>query len=213
MSNTQGSSGSSSHTKLIAVVVAAALVIVFAVLSAFVWPGWALRSSTDSTAAATSQSEDDTNEDDTTADEPSIDAVDLPDDASELLKAMPDTVLNFARIAAEGSTNWSASAPLEEYTLTYSTGDTTLDVTLVVAQWSTSDEASTEYESLSGALTGEELGSGDVKVSGETTGSYVARVDSSDDTQAIAVWQNDTVVFQATGAVESIQDFYMEFPL
>ncbi len=62
-------------------------------------------------------------------------------------------------------------------------------------------------------LTGEELGSGEVKVSGETKGSYVAKLDAADDTKAVAVWQNDTVVFQATGAEDSVADFYMEFPL
>ena len=66
---------------------------------------------------------------------------------------------------------------------------------------------------LAGALTGEELGSGEVKVSGETKGSYVAKLDAADDTKAVAVWQNDTVVFQATGAKDSVVDFYMEFPL
>ena len=40
MSNTQ--TASSSHGKLIAVVVAAALVVILALLSAFVWPGWAM---------------------------------------------------------------------------------------------------------------------------------------------------------------------------
>lgn len=39
MSDTQNSS---SHGKLIAAVVAAALVVVLALISAFVWPGWAL---------------------------------------------------------------------------------------------------------------------------------------------------------------------------
>lgn len=212
MSNTQGSS---SHGKLIAVVVAAALVIILAVLSAFVWPGWAVRGSgTDTGGEDTSQQAEDQQEEEDDADqEPSIDAVALPDDASELLKAMPDTVLNFARTAADASTTWTSASPLEEYTLTYSTGDTTLDVTLIVAQWATSDEAGEQYDDLTDDLTGDELGSGEVKVSGDTTGSYVARVDDEDETQAIAVWQNDTVVFQATGAVGSIEDFYMEFPL
>ena len=50
-------------------------------------------------------------------------------------------------------------------------------------------------------------------MSGETKGSYVAKLDAADDTKAVAVWQNDTVVFQATGAEDSVADFYMEFPL
>ncbi|MBW3083012.1 hypothetical protein [Bifidobacterium phasiani] len=208
MANTQGSSSGSSHGKLIAVVVAAAVVIVLAVLSAFVWPGWAVRSDGGDPQQNTQQEQEGQRE--TT---PSIEPVALPDDASELLKAMPDTVLDFARTAAGASGSWTTSNPLEEYTLTYSTGDAAQDVTLIVAQWATADEARTQYDALAGALTGDELGSGEVKVSGETTGNYVARVDASDDAKAVAVWQNDTAVFQATGARESVEDFYMEFPL
>lgn len=205
MSNTQGSS---SHGKLIAVVVAAVVVIVLAVLSAFVWPGWAVRETT-----TTSQTQSQSGQSQKRPEKPSIDAVALPEDATELLKAMPDTVLNFARTAAESSTAWSTSSPLEEYTLTYSTGQSAEDVTLMVGQWSTADAAKTQYDALSGALTGDELGAGDVKVSGETTGTYVAKVDANDDAKAVAVWQNDTAVFQATGAKDSIVDFYMAFPL
>lgn len=205
MSNTQGSS---SHGKLIAVVVAAAVVIILAVLSAFVWPGWAIRDD------GASQSEQQTTQNaQKRPKKPSIDAVALPEDATELLKAMPDSVLNFARTAASASTSWGNATPLEEYTLTYSTGDDAEDITLIVGQWSTADAAQTQYDALAGGLTGEELGSGEVKVSGQTTGNYVARLDASDDTKAIAVWRNDTAVFQATGAEEALVDFYMAFPL
>ncbi len=142
MSNTQGSS---SHGKLTAVVVAAAVVIILAVLSAFVWPGWAIRHDDGQSDAQTQQ----------TAPErpktPSIDAVALPEDATELLKAMPDSVLNFARTAAAASTSWGSSTPLEEYTMTYSTGQTAEDVTLIAAQWSTADAAKTQYDALAGA--------------------------------------------------------------
>ena len=203
MSNTQGSS---SHGKLVAVVVAAAVVIILAVLSAFVWPGWAIRHD----AGQQDQQNEQVAERPST---PSIDAVALPEDATELLKAMPDSVLNFARTAADASTDWSDASPLEEYTMTYSTGEATEDVTLTVAQWSTADSAKAQYDALAGALSGEELGAGDVKVSGETKGSYVARVDAADDTKAVAVWQNDTAVFRASGAEEAVMDFYMAFPL
>lgn len=42
----------------------------------------------------------------------------LPDGASELLKAMPDTVLNYARTKADSTNAWDAASPLEQYTLT-----------------------------------------------------------------------------------------------
>lgn len=208
MSNTQTSS---SHGKLIVAVVAAALVVVLALVSAFIWPGWALNkgdeaNSQDTTSQGASQ---DASEPTT----PSIDAVALPDDASELLKAMPDSVLNFARTKADASTSWSGASPVEEYTLTYSTGKDGQEVTLEVAQWSQDEDAQSLYDNLTGAMTGKELGSGNVKVSGEATGAYSAKTDPNDETKAIAVWRNDTVVFQATGAKDSVQRFYQQFPL
>ena len=91
MSNTQTSS---SHGKLIAAVVAAAVVVVLALVSAFVWPGWALNKNDAATSSQSSSQNAEPNA------KPTIDAVALPDGSSELLKAMPDTVLNFARTKA-----------------------------------------------------------------------------------------------------------------
>lgn len=208
MSNTQTSS---SHGKLIVAVVAAALVVVLALVSAFIWPGWALNKGDEANSQGiTSQGASQDASEPTT---PSIDAVALPDDASELLKAMPDSVLNFARTKADASTSWSGASPVEEYTLTYSTGKDGQEVTLEVAQWSQDEDAQSLYDNLTGAMTGKELGSGNVKVSGEATGAYSAKTDPNDETKAIAVWRNDTVVFQATGAKDSVQRFYQQFPL
>lgn len=208
MSNTQTSS---SHGKLIVAVVAAALVVVLALVSAFIWPGWALNKGGEARSqGTTSQGASQDASEPTT---PSIDAVALPDDASELLKAMPDAVLNFARTKAAAGTSWSGASPVEEYTLTYSTGTDGQEVTLEVAQWSQGEDAQSQYDNLTGAMTGKELGSGNVKVSGEATGAYSAKTDPNDETKAIAVWRNDTVVFQATGAKDSVQRFYQQFPL
>ena len=203
-----GTQTSSSHGKLVAVVVGAALVVLLALLSAFVWPGWALNRGTDNgdpSASPTTTSPEATT--------PTIDAKALPDDASELLKAMPDSVLNFARVEAAPSANWTATSPLEEYTLSYQTGDDDNTVTLIVAQWTTADGAKKQYDVIAGSLKGTELASGSVKVSGNSTGSYVVKSDADDDSKAVALWQNDTAVFQATGTKDSVQRFYQKFPL
>lgn len=199
---------SSSHGKLIAVVVAAAVVIVFALLSAFVWPGWAMNKS-----ASEEQKQQQTTSAKPEPTTPSIKAKELPQDATPLLKAMPDAVLNFARTESAPSANWTSASPLEEYTLTYSTGNAAKDVTLVVAQWSSADGAKTQYGTLTGALKGTDVASGDVKVSGNATGKYVVKASGGKNKTATAVWQNDTVVFQATGPKDSIQRFYSKFPL
>ena len=137
----------------------------------------------------------------------------LPDDASELLKAMPDSVLNYARTKAGASETWKSASPLEEYTLTYSTGKSAKDVTVIVAQWSDSDTVKKQYDELAKNLTGKELKSGDVKVSGKSTGSYTVRADSKDGKTATALWQNDTAVFEVTGSKESVLRFSEPFPL
>ncbi|RBP97526.1 hypothetical protein CRD60_05880 [Bifidobacterium aemilianum] len=197
---------SSSHGKLIAAVLAAVLVVVLALLSAFVWPGWAMNREAEQPGANQPQEA-------AAPTKPSIKAEPLPGDASELLKAMPDSVLNFARTKAETSTSWSSSSPLEQYTLTYSTGAKGKKLTLLVAQWAESDKAKSEYVNLTGSLEGKELAGGDVKVSGATTGSYTLHAEGKEASKATAVWQNDTVVFQVSGDKDSVQRFYQKFPL
>ncbi len=211
MSSTRASS---SHAKLTVAVAIAALVVVVAVLSAFVWPGWALggsgSSASSSTASASSSSGKSTS---TEASTPTISASALPADSTSLLKAMPDSVLNYARTEASPSATWTSASPLEEYTLTYSTGKDSLNVTMIVAQWSTSDSAKSQYTSLTSAQTGKTIAEGSIKVSGSSTGSYVVKQDSSDSKQAIAIWQNDTAVFQVTGLRASVLRFYQKFPM
>ena len=198
------------HGRTVAVVVTAAIVVVIALVTAFLVPGWALRKNAEPTAAVDGQQAQTTQTADPT---PTISASALPGDATELLKAMPDTVLAFARTAAAASTTWQSASPVEEYTLTYSTGDTANDVTVVTAQWSDKDSAKKQYDALAGALTGKELASGNVKVSGSNTGTYVTKEDATDANKAVSVWQNDTVVFQATGAKQAVQDLTRKFPL
>lgn len=207
MSNTQTSS---SHGKLIAVVVTAAVVVILALVSAFVWPGWALNQGASNTTTQQNSKQEAQKKESTT---PSIDAVALPDDATELLSSMPDSVLNFARTDAQTTTSWQSASPLEEYTVTYSTGTDGEDVTMIMAQWSDSDSAKKQYDALAGMMTGDVLATGSVKVSGQATGSYTVQQDASDANKAIALWQNDTVVFQVTGATDSVERFYQEFPL
>lgn len=95
----------------------------------------------------------------------------------------------------------------------YSTGDTTEDITLTVAQWATSDEAKQQYDTVAATLTGSEIASGNVKVSGSATGAYVVKTDTSNEKDATALWQNSTVLIQAHGEKEAVKNFYQKFPL
>lgn len=242
------------------VVILAIVVVLLIVLSAFVWPGWAMRHNASQSAQATTQ----TTQSQQRPEKPAIDAVALPQDATDLMKALPDAVLNFARTKVEASTEWQDMSPLEEYTVTYSTGEKGHDITMSVAQWSDASAAAKLYEQLSTtdkASNGKLLAHGSVKVSGAQTGLYevyelpVADESAADEStagtdkqdtksenttssdkssstdgaadnktskksdsqkssgKAVAVWQNDTVVFQITGAKEDVVDFYAKFPM
>ena len=118
------------------------------------------------------------------------------------------TACSTTRAPRRRSETWKSASPLEEYTLTYSTGKSAKDVTVIVAQWSDSDTVKKQYDELAKNLTGKELKSGDVKVSGKSTGSYTVRADSEDGKTATALWQNDTAVFEVTGSKESVLRFY-----
>lgn len=223
----------SRHRALLAVVAGAVAVMLVALFSAFFWPGWGMNKN--GPAGRTHRNEAARS----VPSEPSIKAEELPGNASALLKAMPDSVLNFARMDVVASEDWRSSKPLEEYTVKYSTGSTGQEVVLKVAQWSSGEAAESQYDDLAGRLQGTQISRGDVKVSTNTTGRYVVREDdsrsaasSSSSTAAkggqsgsvggdpkaqmhrtTALWRNDTVVFQATGAKESVLRFYRKFPL
>ena len=184
------------------------VVVVLVLLSAFVWPRWALHPD-DPTETQTQQTQTST----TTSSTPTVTPRSLPTDASELLKAVPDIVLNYARVKAGPSTQWSSASPIEEYAVEYSKGGNAGNVKLLLAQWSTADDANKQYDSLTGGLGGTQLASGNVKVSGSTTGSYMVKQDGADKNKATAVWQNDTVVFEVSGDKSAVLDFYKSFPL
>lgn len=270
MSNSNATSKTPSSRARIAVVVIAIAVVILVVLSAFIWPGWARRQS--ATTSSTQQSV--TTQNMVRPSKPTIDAVALPTDATDLMKALPDSVLNFARTNVEKSTEWSDMSPIESYKVTYSTGQKGHDVTMLIAQWNTADAANKLYSQLVAthqASNGKLLAHGSVKVSGAETGQYEVydlssektasdstnnssdannKSDESDsnandanqsktssdnansstsssgnsedsatadtsskDGKAVAIWQNDTVVFQVTGEKTDVTDFYAKFPM
>lgn len=192
-----------SHRGLFIVLASAGCIVILAFLSAFVWPGWALNhSSTQHSNRAVALPKT-----------PSIPAKKLPTSATALLKAMPDSVLDFARVDASASATWTSAAPLEEYTVKYSTGESGADVSVIVAQWPTKDAANKQYEVLASGLKGDDLASGKIQVSGKSTGSYIVRTSEEDKNQATVIWQNDTAVFQASGSKQSVERFYRSFPM
>ncbi|MEE1295261.1 MAG: hypothetical protein UHD09_00020 [Bifidobacterium sp.] len=185
------------------VVIVAAVVVVLALVSAFGWPGWAVRTAPEPTPVSTSIA----------SGKPTVQAKALPGDASNLLKAMPATVGTYARVDTATTDAWSDAKPLEEYVVTYSTGDDATQVRVTVGQWSDADGASDQYSALTKALKGKQLASGAIKVSGEATGSYEIVQDDGDDAKATSVWRNDTVCFQMTGPTDAVETLTKIFPV
>lgn len=212
MASKQQTSQQSSHGKLIAVVAVAALVIILALVSAFVWPGWAIRGNQTATKEQ-SQSQSEPKEPTT----PSLTPVALPQDATELLSAMPDSVLNYARISAGTSDEWKSSSPIEEYEVKYAAKQDGDEIVLHVAQWSTADEANKQYGALVAAISGKQIAKGKVNVKQDSTstavGNYTVNLDADNEDNATATWQNDTAVFQARGTTRDIKRFYQNFPM
>lgn len=198
MSNTQVSS----HRKLTIVLVVVGVVVILAFVSAFVWPGWAFNRNADQSKSVVAA-----------AKTPSIPSKPLPSSATALLKAMPDNVLDFARVDASASANWSSASPLEEYTLKYANGESDAEVSLTVAQWPERDAAKKQYEVLLSSMQGNDVVSGKLQVGDKTTGSYVVRIAEGDTKRANVLWQNDTAVFQLTGNRHAVERFYRNFPL
>ena len=59
-----------------------------------------------------------------------------------------------------------------------------------------------------------ELGAfGDMIPTDEFSVSIWVKADASNSKNAVAIWQNDTVVFQATGTKEAVDRFYQKFPM
>lgn len=198
-----------SHRNRITVSIVAIVLILAAVITAFLWPGWALKKNGGvdniihtSSSASGSQ----------TVASPTISASPLPSNASELVKTvLPATVGAYARQSIKPTTAWESSQPIEEYVVTYSTGDKSKDITVTLAQWSTDDYALKQYQTVTNELKGKQLAQGNVSVKGAQTGSYVVKEESGNSSQAVVVEQNSSVLFQITGPKDQLTDFFNKF--
>lgn len=182
--------------------VAIGAVVLVAVLTAFVWPGFAFDDEPLPEVTVTAPPPS-----------PTAQAAELPSGATEFLSAMPDSALQLVRLQAAENTAWvSDSGAVEAWDLTYGDGtEGGEQVALVAAQWADADAASAVYDTLLGAA-GEPTTSGDVTVGGEVTGSYAVTPGASEGT-SVVLWRNGTAVFRAEGPDQLVQDFYQTFPM
>lgn len=190
-----------SHRYRLITVSAIFAIIVIVLVTAFGWPGWARQAASTGSSTATGQDAVVT-----------ATPVALPNNASDLEKILPDTVGSYARGEVKTTTVWNDAEPLEQYEVTYTTGDSASEITIVFAQWTSAEFAKTQYDTLIANLKSSVSASGNVKVGDSTTGAYEIHADADNDNNSIIVWQNDTVVFQATGPKNSVNNFYSSFP-
>ena len=181
---------------------AGALVIVVALLTAFVWPGFA-KPEPEPQATVTAP-----------VPTPTISPSGRPDAQTAFVEAQPDTVLALALREVTEDATWEDDADaVESWQLVYADGDGEGATTVQVhaGQWEDDDAASAAYAALVKAA-GEPTGEGEVTVDGETVGSYVVTPGSTTGT-AVVTWRNGTVVLQATGPADLVEEFYSAYPL
>jgi hypothetical protein len=177
-------------------------VVAIALVTAFVWPGFARQGEPvpDVTVTAPPPT-------------PTAEAAELPEGPTELLSSMPDSVLQLVRLDVAENTAWvDDSGAVESWAVTYGDGSEGGEqVDLVVGQWADADAAGEVHAVLLEAA-GDPTLSGDVTVGGETVGTYAVTPGGGAGT-SVVTWRNGTVVFQATGPAELVEDFYQSFPM
>lgn len=197
--------------RLVALVLLLALVGAVVALLAFVWPGFAASSGAEEPDEVTVTAPPAT---------PTIAPVERTA-TTELAKALPASVLQFALRSEAPTEAYVDAGAIEGHELTYADaeGDGATSVTVLAGQWGTDDEATAAYDELLAtavAAGGAATSTGDVEVDGEPAGAYavtpVAPVDGAAAT-ATVTWRNGTVVLQATGPADEIETFYTAFPL
>ncbi len=144
---------------------------------------------------------------------------------SAFASALPVSVLQYALATSTDNPTWTAAGALEAYTETYTDGAAGT-VTVNAGQWETAAEATTFATSLVAAVPSAAApdptataapgapvlpASGDVTAAGAVVGTYTI-VDAGDGT-GVAIWTNNTSVFQVTAPLTDIVDFYSAYPL
>lgn len=183
------------------------LVLLVALLTAFVWPGFA-RPDDEPLPAVTVTAP---------VPSPTVEPAGRPENQTAFLKAMPDSTLQLAVREVKPHTPWEDNRDaIEAWRLTYVDGndpaaDGAAVVQLVAGQWEDADEAGSVLDSLLEDA-GEPTTTGDVTVDGEKAGTY-AVTPGSDEGTSVVTWRNGTAVLQATGPTDLVQEFYTAFPL
>lgn len=194
--------------RLVVLVAALVVVAVIVAFTAFVWPGFARGGDAKEPAPVTVTAPPAT---------PTIAPVERTA-TTELAKAMPATVLQFALRSEAPTDAYSGAGAIEGHELVYADaeGEQATTVTVRVGQWGDDEEAQEAYDALLATAVGaggDPTSTGEVEVGGEPAGPFAVTKTGADTGQSTVTWRNGTVVLQATGPSDEIEAFYTAFPL
>ncbi|MFP3714126.1 hypothetical protein [Puerhibacterium sp. TATVAM-FAB25] len=181
---------------------AGGVVVAVALLTALVWPGFALPAEPAPAATVTAPPPS-----------PTVSPAAREGEQTELTDALPDTVLQYAQRGFAESTTWGAQDDVvEAWEITYAdgAGAGAVEITVQVGQWA--DEPAAEgFAAAWLEDAGEPAEEGEVTVGDEVTGAYA--VVPGADGAATVMWRNGTVVITATGPADAVEDLYSAYPL
>jgi hypothetical protein len=187
--------------RLAAVVGLLVVVLALVLVTGFVWPGfWRSEATPQPVPTVTVTAPVPT---------PTVKAMERADDETAFQKALPSAVLQFALGSLAEAKEPKGEGALEAWNAEYSDGGSG-EVAVLAGQWATSDEAATAAAAWTSSA-GEADREGDVKVGKKVVGQYA--IVPAKGGKAVVVWQNGTAVMQATGPVDTMEDFYAAFPL
>jgi len=181
---------------------AGALVLLVALATAFLWPGFAVPEPLPTpTTTVTAEPP-----------APTLEPAPRTGEQTDLTGAVPDVAREFVQRAFAHHAAWEEEhGALESWTFTFADveGADARTITLLVGQWPDADQARSFHESQVRAA-GSTVRDGEVTVGGEVVGTY-ALSGTADD--AVLWWRNGTVVLRAEGPQEALEVFYTAFPL
>ena len=188
--------------RIVVASLAGALVLLVALGTAFLWPGFAVPEPLPTPTTTV------------TAEPPTatIEPAPRTGEQTALTQAVPDVAREFVQQSFANHPGWEEEhGAVEAWTFTFAdaegAGATTID--LLVRQWPDADQARSFHDAQVRAA-GATIRGGEVTVGGDAVGTYAI---SGTADAAVMWWRNGTVVLRAEGPQEALEAFYTAFPL
>jgi hypothetical protein len=138
-----------------------------------------------------------------------------PINDSNLVKAIPLTVMNLGLIDEEITSSLESLSPKYQYHMVYSSAKDTsgIIVDTLLGQFLSKAKAEEAYNNLVSSIGGTQVAMFPVTVNNETKGTMVLLQDPTNPDANYAIWQNDSVVIKAYGPKNVMLNFYNAYAL